>query len=114
MTEDRRGSTREKNKSRHKRPTKALRHAGKDAIKKAENELAVSVTVPSSEYVVGDTVIAAVYSGKELVDVDTVTAPSAYEVTLNVTKLTDTDTVKIMVWKNLRNAIPRDISQILK
>jgi len=87
---------------------------GTPAIKKAENELAVSVTVPSSEYVVGDTVIAAVYSGKELVDVDTVTAPSAYEVTLNVTKLTDTDTVKIMVWKNLRNAIPRDISQILK
>ena len=38
--------------------------------------------------------IAAVYSGKELVDVDTVTAPSAYEVTLNVTKLTDTDTPK--------------------
>ena len=79
-----------------------------------ETNKEVTVTVPSSEYVVGDTIIVAVYSGKELVDVETVTAPSAYDVTIPVTKKEDTDTVKVMVWKNLRNAIPRDVSQILK
>ncbi len=79
-----------------------------------EDNLSVSVTVPSTCYVPGDVVIAAVYSGKEMVDVKTVTAPAGYEANLTVTKKTAEDIVKVMVWKNLRNVAPRGVLQIFE
>ncbi len=87
---------------------------GTPVVNKVEEGLTATVTVPSNEYVVGDTVIVAVYSGKELVDVETITAPSAYSVSATVTKLTAEDDVKVMVWKSLKNAIPRGVSQMIQ
>ena len=87
---------------------------GTPCVALAEENLNVSVKVPSNMYVPGDVVIVATYSGKEMIDADIVTAPSGYEASLDVSKKTADDTVKVMVWKNLRTQAPRIEAQILK
>jgi len=70
--------------------------------------LATTITVPSSYYAVGEQVIAAAYNAAgRLVDADVKSAANAYETTLSLTKQNADDEVKVMVWNDFVNMIPR-------
>ncbi len=78
---------------------------------KAENG---SVVIPASHYAAGDALFAAVYTDKgQLKSVKTVTAENQPYMTIPVSKETDTDTVKIMVWKDFVNLVPRILQQTI-
>lgn len=74
----------------------------------AEDGLTTTVTVPSSYYAIGDTVIAASYNGGKLSDVELKNPKNGeYSAEAILTKETAEDTVKFMVWKDLKNLVPR-------
>jgi len=72
-----------------------------------ETNTSTTVTVPSRYYTVGEQLIAATYnSNGRLIGADIKPAANAYETKLNITKASEEDEVKVMIWDSLANRTP--------